>query len=106
MEMFLMIACMSMFALGIMAAAFGAATRSGEAEPQKPKPDPAASLPVPQFFVDYSVSPRVTETQVPVEVLLMQIENHVRLEHAAAQSFLSAPSPDLLHSRTISPLVQ
>ena len=32
----------------------------------------------------------------------MQIENHVRLEQAAAECFLESPNPSLLHSRTIS----
>ena len=43
--------------------------------------------------------------QIPLEVLLSHIERHVRLEQAAAQSFLSVPSADSLHSRTESPLV-
>jgi len=107
MEMFLMIVCMSLFALGIMAAAFGAATRSEEPPPQpKLSHESAVALPPAQFFVDYTVSPKVTETQVPVEMLLLQIENHIRLEHAAANSFLAAPSPALLHSKTVSQLIQ
>lgn len=107
MEMFLMIACMSLFALGIMAAAFGAATRSEEPASQpKPVQEPIVVLPPAQFFADYTVSPKVTETEVPIEVLLLQIENHIRLEQAAAQSFLAAPSPTVLHSKTVSPLVQ
>jgi hypothetical protein len=43
--------------------------------------------------------------QIPLDVLLSHIERHVRLEQAAAQSFLSVPSADSLHSRTESPLV-
>jgi hypothetical protein len=43
--------------------------------------------------------------QVPIEALLLQIESHVRLEQAAAESFLQTPTPALLHSKTISPLV-
>jgi hypothetical protein len=57
-----------------------------------------------QFFASEveSVTPR---PQIPLEVLLSHIERHVRLEQAAAQSFLSVPSADSLHSRTESPLV-
>jgi hypothetical protein len=43
--------------------------------------------------------------RVPIEALLLQIENHVRLEQAAAESFLQTPTPALLHSRTMSSLV-
>jgi hypothetical protein len=38
-------------------------------------------------------------------VLLLQIDRHVRLEQAAAESFLDAPTTASLHSRTTSPLV-
>jgi hypothetical protein len=43
--------------------------------------------------------------RVPIEALLLQIENHVRLEQAAAACFLESPSATVLHGRTISPLV-
>jgi hypothetical protein len=36
---------------------------------------------------------------------LAQLENHVRLEQAAAESYMRAPNAALLHSRTISTLV-
>jgi len=42
---------------------------------------------------------------VPIEVFLAQIERHIRLEQAAAESFLIAPSLESLHGRTVSPLV-
>lgn len=104
MEMFLMVVCMSLFALGVTAAAFGAATRGDEAA-EKPAVEPVA-LPKPQFFKDYTVSPAITQPQVPIEALLLQIENHIRLEQAAAESFLEMPTPALLHSKTVSTLVQ
>jgi hypothetical protein len=61
-----------------------------------------ASAPVPpaRFFGD-----RVHRA-MPLELLLLQIENHVRLEHAAAESFVAAPNSVLLHSRTVSPLLE
>jgi hypothetical protein len=43
---------------------------------------------------------------VPVSALLLEIENHVRLEQAAAESFLASPTIDLLHMRTVSSHVQ
>ena len=42
---------------------------------------------------------------VPVEVLLLQIERHVRLEQAAAESFHLRPTPESLHVHTTSPFV-
>ena len=42
---------------------------------------------------------------VPVEALLLQIEQHIRLEQAAAESFLHTPTGQSLHSRTTSRLV-
>jgi hypothetical protein len=42
---------------------------------------------------------------VPVEVLLLQIERHVRLEQAAAESFHLFPTPQSLHVHTASPLM-
>jgi len=42
---------------------------------------------------------------VPIEVLLLQIENHVRMEQAAAESFIAFPSHALLHSKTTSSFV-
>jgi hypothetical protein len=59
-----------------------------------------------RFFSDRApVPPAVSPVQVPIEVLLLQIENHVRLEQAAAESFLAFPSQALLHSKTSSPFV-
>ena len=51
------------------------------------------------------ITPAVPPLQVPIEVLLLQIENHVRMEQAAAESFLASPTHDLLHSKTTSPFV-
>lgn len=42
---------------------------------------------------------------VPIEVLLARLEQHVRLEQAAAESFHVAPTVESLHSRTPSPLL-
>ena len=98
MEMLLMGAVLSMFCLAVTSLAFGAATRG---EPAQEKPAVKPALPAPRFFVE-PVSPH---TRVPIEALLLQIENHVRLEQAAAESFLQTPNPALLHSRTTSALV-
>jgi len=112
MEMFLMGLCMSVFGLGIAALAFGAATRS-ESSNSKPNAQPA--LPLVQavapahFFSDRVAAPPPVPPApawpVPIEVLLLQIENHVRMEQAAAESFLACPTHAQLHSKTSSPFV-
>ena len=134
MVMFLMVLCMSVFALAVCGLAFGAATRGlpvGEeapltaavderlaavperffvrdAAPQKPaRPRWAQRSTEPSFFGDAAppAAPARIIPKVPVEVFLAQIERHIRLEQAAAESFLSAPSLESLHGRTVSPLV-
>jgi len=135
MVMFLMVLCMSVFGLAICGLAFGAATRglpTGEEAPLTAAVDERLAAVPEQFFVrdaapwrearprwaqrstgpsllqDAAPQPapaaRVVPT-VPIEVFLAQIERHIRLEQAAAESFLSAPSSESLHGRTVSPLV-
>jgi hypothetical protein len=101
MEMLLMGAVLSMFGLAVTCLAFGAATRGEEKPAPREAVKPAATLPAPRFFVD----PVIAHTRIPIEALLLQIENHVRLEHAAAESFMEHPNSALLHSRTTSSLV-
>jgi hypothetical protein len=113
MVMFLMALCLSMFGLAVTALAFGAATRDErQAESAQPELRPVVGLQMqaPRFFVDTGKPIPAGRTQpafpkVPIEVLLMQIERHVRLEQAAAESFLDFPTPQSLHSQTTSPLV-
>jgi hypothetical protein len=107
MEMLLMGLCVSVFGMGVAALAFGAATRSKSSgsvvQPELPLVKAAASA---RFFSDrIPLPPVVQPRQVPIEVLLLQIENHVRLEQAAAESFLEFPTQALLHSKTTSPFV-
>jgi hypothetical protein len=101
MEMLLLGAVLSMFGLAVTCMAFGAATREVAALP-KEAVKPAVET---RFFVNAPALPVVVRTPVPIEALLLQIENHVRLEQAAAECFLESPNPTLLHSRTISQLV-
>jgi hypothetical protein len=113
MEMLLMGACLSVFGLAVACLAFGAATRTQkEATSATPGLEQAlvqeavrVSASPARFFVDPPVLPAAAQSRMPIEALLLQIENHVRLEHAAAECFLESPNASLLHSRTISPLV-
>jgi hypothetical protein len=111
MEMLLMGLCMAVFGMGVAALAFGAATRSAPSDsvvqPQLPLVKAVAPA---RFFSDRAavmptVPPVVSPQQVPIEVLLLQIENHVRMEQAAAEMFLAFPSQARLHSKTTSPFV-
>jgi hypothetical protein len=106
MEMLLMGVCLSVFGLAVACLAFGAATRTEERTPaSQPQPAVAKAAVKARFFVDPVLFSPPARPRVPIEALLLQIENHVRLEQAAAESFLQTPTPALLHSRTISSLV-
>ncbi len=110
MEMLLMGLCMSVFGIGIAALAFGAATRSESSDSavQPERPLVKAVAPA-RFFSDRAALPPtvpvVPTSQVPIEVLLLQIENHVRMEQAAAEVFIAFPTQARLHSKTTSPFV-
>ena len=107
MEMLLMGACISVFGLAVACLAFGAATRQeeeGVAVAVAPAVRKEAVVPE-RFFVVPQLAEAAARNRVPIEALLLQIENHVRLEHAAAECFLESPNASLLHSRTISTLV-
>lgn len=105
MEMLLMALSMSLLVGIVSAIAFSAA-----AAPAEPAPGPVERVParpvasLPQFFVD-DVAASVRTGQVPIEVLLLQIDRHVRLEQAAAEAFHAYPNVESLHSPTMSPLV-
>ncbi len=101
MIMFLMGVALAMFGFAVTAAAFGSATRT-EQKPQLPA-QPRLDLAPERFFAEpHRAFHR--QPNVPLEVLLLQIEQHVRLEQAAAESFISLPSPEALNLRTQSPL--
>ena len=109
MEMLLMGVCLSVLGLAVTALAFGAATRDEKtAQPAigaQDKLELAKAAAPARFFVDQPVVPMAAHARMPIEALLAQIENHVRLEHAAAESFMQVPNPAMLHSRTNSPLM-
>ena len=109
MEMFLMAAIMSVLGVGVCAALFAAATRGERVEAPRPAEQEAhaprrffASAPEPATAAEPAP---VQRELVPIEALLLRIEQHIRLEQAAAESFLHTPTGQSLHSRTTSPLV-
>lgn len=107
MEMLLMGLCLAVFGVAVAAAAFGAATRSKLPEPSvQPKLPLVKAIPPTRFFSDTIVRPpSLPSRPVPIEVLLLQIENHVRMEQAAAESFIALPTQAQLHTKTNSPFV-
>ena len=101
MEMLVMGFALSLVGTVVACIAFGAATASREPETPQPRVAPRPA----QFFAVNAVVPGSLHEQVPIEALLLRIESHVRLEQAAAESFLYQPTAALLHSRTASPLI-
>jgi hypothetical protein len=100
MEMFLMALCFSVLGLAVTAMAFGAATRPERTQAAAAK-QPSAAKQQPRFFVDPATA-AASRPRVPIEALILEIENHVRLEQAAAESFVEFPTAALLHSKTSS----
>lgn len=105
MMMFLTVLCLSMLILAITTLAFLAATRPGYMEePAEQEARPVLKAAPAKFFADEAV-PLAAQPRVPIELLLLQLERHVRLEQAAAGSFVEFPTTASLHSRTTSPFV-
>jgi hypothetical protein len=100
--MFLMALCLSVLGLAVTAMAFGAATRP-ERTPTAPAAQPRVAAAQARFFAE--APPALPGPRVPIEVLLLELENHIRLEQAAAESFVEYPTPALLHSKTTSAFV-
>jgi hypothetical protein len=106
MEMFLMALCLSMFGVAVAALAFKAATRPSESTQSVQPTVSVKPAVVPARFFSDRVLPMVpAQPRVPIEVLLRQIEDHVRLEQAAAESFVEFPTEALLYTKTISPFL-
>ena len=102
MMMFLTILLWSVLILAVSAAVFGKATREAPRPEVRPALEPV--LGAPRFFAG-AAAPPPAAPQLPVEVLLSQIERHVRLEQAAVESFLNGPTAESLYTKTSSPLL-
>jgi hypothetical protein len=98
MEMLLMGLAMTLLGVAVSGLLFAAATR--ERTPEATTAVEAQPAAVSAFFTERLESPPVS-----VDVLLLQIESHVRMEQAAVESFLAMPSVESLHTKTLSPLV-
>lgn len=105
MEMFLMAAALSLFGVAVSAALFSAATRGADKPRALDAAAPVRHAAVPTRFFIREPLAAAEPPRVPIEVLLLQIERHVRLEQAAGESFACAPTPQSLHSPSSSPLM-
>ncbi|HEY7500777.1 MAG TPA: hypothetical protein VH740_19800 [Vicinamibacterales bacterium] len=94
------------FVLAVVTAILlSAAIRNADSSPavrKIPQPDG-----VPRFFAaDIPVSVHgVSASRVPVEVLLLEIERHVKVEREVAEAFHLSPNPQSLHVQAARPLM-
>lgn len=100
MEMLLMGLVMSLLGVSVSALLFAAATRD-DAPAVEAQTDAVAAPSV--FFTEGQ--PVLVSPPVSVDVLLLQIEGHVRMEQAAVEAFLAMPTVEGLHTPSRSPLV-
>lgn len=104
MELVLTLFALSFVLMVVSAFVLSAAMRPEAAAP--PARETRQPVERPRFFkADMAYPIPATASPVPVEVLLRQIEQHIRLEQAAAESFHLCPTPESLHTHTSSPLM-
>ena len=105
MEMLLMGLCVALFGTAVAAAALGAATDRDHPTPLTAQIPLVKAVTAPQFFFDSAAIPAaIPSRSVSIEVLLLQIENHVA-GAGGSESFLAFPTQAQLHSKTNSPFV-
>ena len=100
MMMFLSLMCVSFLAMAVLAM-IAYETSARDAAPPEVRPDATVKLGTPRFFGGDLIVPP-TRAPLPVDAVIAQIERHVRLEQAAAESFLEIPDPGTLHTPTVS----
>lgn len=106
MDMLVVGLCFTFFAVAVTALVFVAATRPQASTLDAPSEQAVTKAAPARFFAEHvSATIPAPMPPIPIEVLLQQLENHVRLEQAAAASFVSYPSHAQLHSKTTSPFV-
>jgi len=103
MMMFLSLLCLSLLAVAVLSMiVYGATPR--DAARADIRPAATVSLGPSRFFAGDLVSPP-DRPQLSVDAVVAQLERHVRLEQAAAESFLEIPAPDTLHAPSASRFV-
>ncbi len=102
MEMFLVALFTCVFGLAVCVIGFGIASRTEEEE--QPQPSDGVFIPPAQFFLD-DIPSAPSPAPVSADLLMLQLELHVRLEQAAAEAFVGLPTAEILHAPTASPLM-
>lgn len=77
--------------------------RESQGEATRPV-DPVTRVPPSRFF-GAAARPADAAEAVPLALLLQELEQHIRLEQAAAESYHWSPTVDALHKHTTSPLL-
>ncbi|MBI5508704.1 MAG: hypothetical protein HY903_08115 [Deltaproteobacteria bacterium] len=72
-------------------------------EPDMVEAKPEAMVAKSEFFAAENRIPDPWHN-VPIDLILSQLEHHIRLEDAAAESFMHEPSKQSLRARTLSSL--
>lgn len=104
MTLVLTLVCVSLVLTVVSAVLLSSLFRTDSATPVAPPVRPEAGSPA--FFAKPAPGPSgAVASTVPVDVLLLQLERHIRLEQAAAESFHLSPTAATLHMSTASPLM-
>ena len=92
MMMFLSLLCIGILAVAMLSAIVYGTSPHDEKRPEI-RPDAPLSLGSSRFFAgDLAAPPQ--PPQLPIDAVIAQIERHVRLEQAVAESFLELPAGD------------
>jgi hypothetical protein len=73
-------------------------TSPRNAEHPEVRPEAAVSLGPSQFFAG-DLTARPEQPRLPLDAVIAQIERHVRLEQASAESYLEIPARERLHAQ-------
>ena len=105
MTMFLVLCGISVVLTAMTAVLLSVLFRVGDASNQE-APGLAPGVDAPKFFArGVPASVPIVRPAVPLELLRVQIEQHVRMEQAAAETFHQYPTVEALHRQTASPLM-
>lgn len=103
MEMFVMVLTLSLVGVLVSGILFKAATRETAAAARAFSPLTLADEE--RFFMIRPATPGGA-SRAGAGALVLEIEQHVRLERAAAEAFLQWPTVEALHMRTLAPLAR
>jgi hypothetical protein len=96
MMMFLSLLCISLLAVAVLSVIVYGTSPRDAARPDL-RPETTLSLGQSQFFAGDLTAPPV-RPPLPIDAVIAQLERHVRLEQASAESFVEIPAPETLHA--------